>query len=354
MALPQQTRHQRMRQLQAEILRLQNELYVCEQSGQVTYWPVPMDLRSFVEKFCGMVFLVTPLWQLVSAEEIRQKWQQHSQRIEQENNHAEAIWMSDEWRSIIFFDLHEGKGWISDCYDQENVAHRALFCRLLALMLFYQHDANPELLDAGEAAVALWHWCEKASCEVEIAYWREHGGREHGTDSAVMRSSARADSSDLIESETTNDLIDVAEKMREMVASLGTFIVKMKSLLPDSVDDAEEPQKRIRKPRFLRQHEPVAVRRHVSRVELHSAFVSSMSLLDELNASIDDDFPPQHFRWQLVRKTADDSENADVPVSTQSEPQPHHAETADGAVNPNETWSEASASDADPNPQARP
>lgn len=311
MALQQQTRYQRMRQLQAEILRLQSELYVCERSVGVTYWPVPESLRSFVERFCGMEFLVPPLWQFVATDEVTRRWQQQRQ-----SSHQDVVdWpMSDELRSIVYFDLHEGQGWISDAFDEEKIAHRALFCRFLALLLFYQHDANPALLSAGDSAAELWHWCEKASCEVEVAYWRQHGFCASAASPASCQpvvETGAAPAEDMItkapaplpvlrDAETKGELMDVAEKMREMVLSLGTFIVKMKTLLPDSTEE-EATSKRIKKPRFARQHEPVAVRRHVSRVELHSAFVSSMSLLDELNASIDTEQSEARIKRQLMQ-----------------------------------------------------
>lgn len=261
--------------LQRHVRRLQQAIKDLEVpgSGGVSHeaWvAAPEWLVEYVENYCGLPFLAPPMWLSIPLRVFRK----NMARATASNESIDSVdslevignWGEQTWRSNVFFDLRQGHAWICADFDADNLLDQAAMVRYLTLMLFYQHEANPQATGTGKHVEELFDWCDRASLEIELDFFKNQSLK------VVERSKPH------------DDIEEVAAQMRAMMSSFDECLSQLRQLL--QVAGGEEADDKVtRMPRLPRSNEPAAIMHHATRISLRRDIVDESRILDDLIAS---------------------------------------------------------------------
>ncbi len=261
--------------LRRHVSRLQHAIEDLETLGTGTLgneaWVAsPQWLVEYVEAYCGLPFLAPPMWLSIPLRVFRKNMARamtSSDSIESVDS-LEVIghWGEQTWRSNVFFDLRLGHAWICSDFDRDNLLDQAAMVRYLTLMLFYQHEANPQTAGTGQHADELFDWCDRASLEIELDFFKNQSLK------VVERS------------KSSEDLEEMAQQMRSMINAFDDCLSQLRALLqvPDATDADD---KTARMPRLQRSNEPAAITQHATRISLRRDIFDESRILGDLIAT---------------------------------------------------------------------
>jgi hypothetical protein len=145
--------------------------------GNEAWVAAPEWLVEYVEAYCGLPFLAPPMWLSIPLRVFRKNMARATASAGSIDSvdSLEVIgnWGEQTWRSNVFFDLRLGHAWICSDFDGDNLLDQAAMVRYLTLMLFYQHEANPQTAGTGQHAEELFDWCDRASLEIELDFFKK-------------------------------------------------------------------------------------------------------------------------------------------------------------------------------------